>query len=614
MNRLFSLSLNNEQNFPSSLFYRVVGGNVIFKENTLLLDKNSSVSFDTFFNCFSYSKYLKYTNINSLNLTLELKGKGVVKVYIKRSTKDCFELIDGKKLYEISKLNDEQLFTISKIVEQDFDFSKKKTLSIEYDFSKEEAEGLIYFEIESYSGVTVYDGGYYTQNEVDNDVKIGIVFCTYKREGYINNNLKIIKNYLDNNPLLQDKFKVFVIDNGQTLEKDEANHYYDIYKNKNLGGSGGFTRGIMEVCADDTFTHFLLMDDDVVIIPDVFYKLYSILTYAKDINRLTVGGNMMILDNPTIQFELGATWSGRVVRPINQKFDLIEKTKVFINEIDRHSEYSGWWFTCMPTSFAKEHNLPLPMFIKSDDMEYGMRFDETGDIMYMNGIGIWHEDFEKKYSGELEYYTKRNGLIMNCFHKPKDKFSSSRKLWRAMGKQLAFQSYDCAELIIKSYKDFLKGPKFLLETDGQKLHQQLRAMSPKIYNGEQLKKMGYNVDGESYKPNIKYRALREFLTLNGHLIPNCFYNKKERKEGRIVPLADAKINYFYKSSLSIHYNKSSDRGFVTKQSRLKLIKYLFKALWVNVLLIFKYRKVRKQYQQQFDNLTSFDFWKKTLDI
>ncbi len=67
-----------------------------------------------------------------------------------------------------------------------------------------------------------------------------------------------------------------------------------------------------------------------------------------------------------------------------------------------------------PMKIVTPENLPMPIFIRGDDLEYGLRNMKT--LILMNGICVWHEPFENKYSSFLEYYIMRNQLIDNSFH------------------------------------------------------------------------------------------------------------------------------------------------------------------------------------------------------
>ena len=48
------------------------------------------------------------------------------------------------------------------------------------------------------------------------------------------------------NENLDDSYKMFIVDNGKTLEYEDRKNVF-FFKNKNYGGAGGFTRGIIEI-------------------------------------------------------------------------------------------------------------------------------------------------------------------------------------------------------------------------------------------------------------------------------------------------------------------------------------------------------------------------------
>ena len=90
--------------------------------------------------------------------------------------------------------------------------------------------------------------------------------------------------------------------------------------------------------------------------------------------------------------------------------------KELINEIEEYTEFNAWWYCCFPMDVVSEENLPLPIFIRGDDLWIRPAQHEASDLM--NGICVWHEPFENKYSSFLEYYIIRNRLVDNTFHFP----------------------------------------------------------------------------------------------------------------------------------------------------------------------------------------------------
>ena len=103
-----------------------------------------------------------------------------------------------------------------------------------------------------YSECCVYGGGYYAEvNESDfNEVRLSIATTTFKKEDFIRKNVKMIKDeILTQDDIIGKNVYLHIVDNDEgrvlSAEEFEGPHIY-YHRNKNVGGSGGFTRGMIE--------------------------------------------------------------------------------------------------------------------------------------------------------------------------------------------------------------------------------------------------------------------------------------------------------------------------------------------------------------------------------
>jgi galactofuranosylgalactofuranosylrhamnosyl-N-acetylglucosaminyl-diphospho-decaprenol beta-1,5/1,6-galactofuranosyltransferase len=169
-----------------------------------------------------------------------------------------------------------------------------------------ENAGRIYFEITCSSGQGTFKEAWIATDENKaREVSLGIVICTFKKEDYIKNTLTTI---FQDKLLQTHDFKIFVVDNGRTL--DEANFRYPKLKlvpNINAGGSGGFTRGLVEALEDNVYSHFLLMDDDIELESQCIYRLFSLYEYANV--DFAVAGGLLNLQKKHMLYEAGATYN-----------------------------------------------------------------------------------------------------------------------------------------------------------------------------------------------------------------------------------------------------------------------------------------------------------------
>ncbi len=84
-------------------------------------------------------------------------------------------------------------------------------------------------------------------------------------------------------------------------------------------------------------------------------------------------------------------------------------------------DYNAWWMCLIPRSVAEELGMPLPLFIKWDDAEYGLRARAAGyRTATVPGIAIWHMSFlEKDDTSDWQaYFHYRNRLVAAALHGP----------------------------------------------------------------------------------------------------------------------------------------------------------------------------------------------------
>ena len=360
-------------------------GQYKYLEGKAVIQLGDLLDLGTYFNSFSIAKWIDYTTIKKIKVTLQLKGKFLVDFYGMN--------LNGE--VEVLRIKCEN--SIERVFNA-MDFGDFTLIGIRLTAMSDEAEFL--------------GGSYYGSFDTEREVNTGITICTFKREKYLLPNLDKLKALTELNP----NINVMVIDNGQTLEEVSTPELQVIH-NPNFGGAGGFTRGMMEQVRQGKNSHVILMDDDVIIELSAIERLYSMLRHLKAEHQSKFfAGAMLILDKPTIQHENTACFNKIIRNSFGHNFDLSNKNILCKNESapKRLNTYAAWWFCCIPTEQIKKIGYPLPIFIKCDDMEYSFRNQQ--DILTMNGVSVWHEAFENKVNLIMGYYFgNRNTLLMNHF-------------------------------------------------------------------------------------------------------------------------------------------------------------------------------------------------------
>ena len=570
--------------------------NVYYEEGRLLFDKTGVCSFDTYFNGVSIDKWNKYTNVGKITARINIKGKFKV---------------TASYVFRVSPVDIRRFTTYRTVVECD-------TLQEIEIPMPENGTGMLYFTLEALEDGGQFTGGYYHVDNAESsirNVKIGLGICTFKREKFIEKNIRLLnENVFDNkNCILNGHLEVYISDNGKTLDKDKlSNRHIHIFDNKNTGGAGGFTRTMMEMTKDgnpDGITHVLVMDDDILLDTEALVKTYRILTIIKDeYVDAFIGGAMLRNDLMDIQVEAGASWNAGRLMSYKGGLPLGETEPCLYNETEERYEFNAWWYCCFPIGVVRDDNLPLPIFIRGDDLEYGLRNMKT--LILMNGICVWHEPFENKYSSFLEYYIIRNKLIDNSFHCPQyGKLDLIKDILFSTARESMLYRYKNVRLFLRGVNDYLEGPDFLFRTDGEQLHKDIMAAGYRAVPVEELGTKFYLRDYEEYKgkDDGKLGKVVRFLTLNGHLIPSFTKQRTVSMSGVIT------ANVFGAAQV-LYYDIIAKKGFLAVKDTKEFFDCWKEAFKTILAVMTKYDYAKHQYRTKGKKLRTRKFWNKYLGL
>ncbi|MBQ7907862.1 MAG: CDP-glycerol glycerophosphotransferase family protein, partial [Clostridia bacterium] len=408
---------------------------------------------------------------------------------------------------------------------------------------------------------------------------------------------------------MKDRLEVFISDNGKTLKIDDLQtEKIHIFPNKNLGGAGGFTRSMIEIMKareQKGITHIMMMDDDVRLNPDSILRTYRMLRLLKDEERdAFIGGHMLKIDSQHIQSEAADHWDIAKHHPVKYNYNLEKPEMLVKNEIEDSVNHFGWWYCCMPINVPSENNLPLPIFIKRDDIEYGLR--NGTKFITLNGICVWHEPFEYKYATYLEYYYFRNMCIINSRHRLS--FTAERLIEEVKVRIKDFllrYRYRDAELSLIGIQHYLNGIDWFKSLDGEGLNAEIMKLGYKKVPVDQIDGFVfthgvYEANLRKPQPNEKEMKKRRW-SLNGWL-------KKPIFDNVVVPAYQPASHLFYRAKRVINYEEASNTAFVTEKSFSSLF-YIIKLYRKTVKLIKKkYKKVTAEYRDRYDELTNIKFW------
>ncbi len=594
---LQKLTFGKNQEETRELYY-IAGSkeNCYFNETGgLTFHKGEKLDLKTYFNVFSDLKWRKYTGVSKINIQIEAEGELEITVFhLSLKDKDVQKKIRLKTLFNHSGK------ACAKI--GDILLENEGMTGIEITVLSEEAR--------------IYGGAFCTDERLPvRNVNLGIGICTFKREEYVERNIRILKNEIicNKEALAYGHLKVCIADNAGTLpiERLESKEV-KIVKNPNLGGVGGFTRDMLELMQNPDVTHVLLMDDDAMISSDSLERTYVFLSLLKsEYQKHILGGALLRLGNPEKQYESGARWCNGEIQALKHDFSLNILEKILENDREEETEYTGWWYSCIPVEFILQNGLPLPLFIHRDDIEYGLR--ASGNFIFLNGVCVWHEAFENKLPGFLEYYDVRNLAIVNAIHNPSFTARDFKKmLLIQVSSNVGKYRYKYVDLNLKGAVDFLKGFRWFCCLDAARLHRNLAKYN---YQTEEVENfVGYKgiekgdlkVTEEAENIPGTLEKIWKIVTLNGHFFPgkrNCI--KIVRPNPNIYEL------YRFKEVLFID---TSGNALKVQRSQKELLGAYVKLLKVFRLIDKHYNRVCEEYRKNYRYLISDGFWKKYLAL
>ena len=226
------------------LYYRSQKCHIDGEEKCVYMDSvDSYIDFSSYFNMLSYEKWNKYTACNRFGMCISVMGMVSLVVKNVYFDNDKAVTVELSKTFLSSPIN--------KRFEIPFDYISRGFYTVSILCLKEETE------VKDIAYISIDD------SLPGRDITLGLCICTYRRETDVLRNLRLIEEKILNNPSssMNGHVKVFISDNASTLDEMKL-RTISIFHNKNYGGSGGFTRAIIEAMESDV-THFVLMDDDI---------------------------------------------------------------------------------------------------------------------------------------------------------------------------------------------------------------------------------------------------------------------------------------------------------------------------------------------------------------
>ena len=428
------------------------------------VEAGERTSFATYFNAFPAAYWAAYTTVKSVRLDITVRGHGMVIVSRSNAKGNCFR-IDSQSIAS----------------------DDATTVSFTLPLNTFGDGGWYWFDVVAEDQPVVVEQAQWVRGDnaggdEDNDEsstwKATVAVTTFNRPDDCTAMLTQmgsgddLVDYVDEVIVVDQGTRHVVDADGFATAGEALGDLLRVVTQPNLGGSGGFSRGMMEAMANESH-YVLLVDDDVRIEPE---SIVRAVTFARATRRPTiVGGHMFSMYQRTTLH----AWA-EAVRPesfwwlpvdgthLNHDFAAagLRATPWLHERVD--GNYNGWWMCLIPTQVVRDIGLSLPLFIKWDDAEYGVRALEAGvPTVSLPGAALWHVPWAAK-DDTLDwqaYFHARNRLIAALLHS--DRPHGGRVVASTFAvtvKHILSAQYSVSHLRALAIRDILCGPEHLFDT------------------------------------------------------------------------------------------------------------------------------------------------------
>ncbi|EEB63376.1 glycosyltransferase [Corynebacterium amycolatum] len=612
------------------------------------------VSFETYFNAFPASYWRRWTNLDNVVLRLELSGTARVDIYRSK--------IDGARIAVTGEVVGD-LGAAAEGAEAKVDGKDMHVCEIPVPLTQFEDGGWIWFDLTCETDVVIHSAGWYSDIEAPSQTypdgtehpapegRVTIGIPTFNRPTDAVAALEALSSDPEVDAIID---AVLMPDQGTKHPADEpgfdtvAEHFGDrlrIFPQGNLGGSGGYSRIMYEALGGPdsdskraTDSPFILyMDDDIAIEPDSILRAVAVGRFAK--SPMLVGGQMLNLQERSHLHSMGEVigrhdfmWTSAphvhydhdfYAHPLRDRGEHgTNATGEVVDSKDLHRridvEFNGWWMCLIPRVAAEAIGQPLPLFIKWDDAEYGLRAGKAGfPTATWPGVAIWHMAWSDKDDAIdwQAYFHLRNRLIVAALQHEGDAAGIVRSMRKATFKHLLCLEYSTVAIQNEAMKDFLAGPERLFDILESSLPR-INALRKKFPDAVVLPSAG-DLPKPSGIPGVPTKDVGGRLgklKKVGWLAKGLLHSvRPENSEHHAVPqanLAPLEARWFSLSRLDGATVTTADgRGVVYRQRDRDKAKALLEESWeLQKQVEERFEQMQARYRAAYDDLTSRKAW------
>ena len=553
------------------------------------ISKGARIAFDGFFSCLFEQEMLSIGLPPRLSLGLAVTGRGWVELW-RRDATGLARKVASRRISS----------DVPRPVRIDFSVDPEVV-----------TKGRWYFVVEADQDgfLRLTDAAWNTTAQPGPPILPEIVICTFGREKEVTRNVALLIEKLGAAGI---DFGVTLVDNARTLEPQaEWGERVTLLSQRNLGGAGGFGRGILETLKRGRATHIILMDDDAQIDVVSIFRMINLFRLQVDV---FVGGTQLDALAPTHLADAGSWWWPHEFLKVNGRVevqDLAMRTALDTLSVPFRTNFQGWWLMGGPVEGFRRLGLPLPVFVHLDDVEYSIRILQQGErLVTVPGIAVWHPPPYKRTENWFTYYDVRNELVRLSLqsqgrHKQR---RVVRRVHRKYFEMVRSRQYGSARMVSLAVHHFLEGPDILLKRDAEELHAEIMSIYREADGSrEELLPDEVGAVDEMSKRQPWYARRFARLTHFGHLLPDRIL-KQDIAVVRLDTQVDLRALYRRKEWGCPVEGASGERMKVFTIDRRRYLDCMMRMTRARLALRLAFSRCRRAWLAEGDRLRSKDYW------
>lgn len=580
---LLQRSLLPARDMAEPLLYVRESGAINRDDAVARLSSDAVLSFDTTFGMFHAGRWRRLTNVDVLTARVFASGSGRAEVV---------SMARGR----------EQVIASADLSEPSVDLHLGSLRHSEH--------GVLFVRVVATGQCEVHRVEWRTDTVRSREVRLNLSITTFNRQDYVIPTVKKVLGLVRSLDDLRGRVRILVVDNANNVDfREPPSDDLTVIPNRNLGGAGGFARGLMWLRREGWASHVLFMDDDINLETESLVRTVALFSYARD-PKLCVHGAMLSEERQWMQFEAGSRYLWRSLYPLRalgQEDDLRDRRLVLRDAREQRFAYSAWWYTAFPIDITRDN--PMPVFVRGDDVAFGLM--HTGrHTVTLNGVVVWHADFHLKNNPSSLFYEMRNFATI-------DTLVFDRHRWWHLGQRflaLSFRNlfgfrYSSAEYMIRGMRAYLAGPDALAQVDHAALHDELRKVSEEKPAPLSPEHAAVAMSTPLPKPVRLIGFVLSLPLLGGFLLPASLRSTALRT----APIDSRAVGLALRHDRILYRHDRLPEGFVCERDRAR-----FFALWRDVFSVLgslarSYGRLKREYRAAYPSLVSDASWQRRFD-